>query len=168
MQQQGTVDHPLLVGHGGRVQSGTGAGQRQRRQVEQRATQRRGGGGVADAHLAADIHPGPRLVRTLGTGAPGGQRRAALFVSHGRATGEVGGTGAEAVAVHTTERLAVAGSAQVDDLETGLQLVGEHADGGAAGDEVVQHLPGDRLRIGGNALLDHPVVAGEHGDPRLF
>ncbi|MNZ83411.1 hypothetical protein D3C78_1021380 [compost metagenome] len=108
------------------------------------------------------------LARALDAGAPGGQRRVALLGGHRRLAGEVGGAGAEGVAVHAAQRLAVAGGAQVDHLQPCVQLVGEHADRRAAGDEVVQHLPGDRLRIGGNALLDHPVVAGEHGDPRLL
>src|SRR5207244_4530673 len=43
-------------------------------------------------------------------------------------------------------------------------LAREHVDRGAAGEEVLDHLRGDRLRIGADALGNDPVVAREDED----
>ena len=43
---------------------------------------------------------------------------------------------------------------------------GQHVDGGPAGDEVGDHLPGDLLRPRRDPLGDHPVIAREDGDRR--
>ena len=40
----------------------------------------------------------------------------------------------------------------------------EHVGGGAAGEEVRDHLPCHRLRVGGDALVRDAVVPGEQGE----
>ncbi len=62
-------------------------------------------------------------------------------------------------------RLPGDGGAQVDHLQAGAEFARQHADRRAAADEVAQHLAGDRLRIGRDALGDYPVVAGEDRHP---
>ncbi|MNC33317.1 hypothetical protein D3C75_817060 [compost metagenome] len=54
--------------------------------------------------------------------------------------------------------------AQVDYVQAGLQLPRQHTDRRAPADEVAQHLPGHRLRVGRDAFLDHTVVTGKNAD----
>ena len=57
-----------------------------------------------------------------------------------------------------------AGHADVDDADLGADLVGEGVADRAAAEEVGDHLAGDLLRPGGDALGVHAVVAGEDRD----
>ena len=54
--------------------------------------------------------------------------------------------------------------AGVDHAEAQLHLPAEDVDRGAAGEEVLDHLPGDVLRIGRHARPRRAVVAGEDDD----
>ncbi len=56
---------------------------------------------------------------------------------------------------------------QIDHLKAGLQLAGQHADRRTTADEVAQHLPGDRLRIGRDTFFDHTVVTRKNADGSL-
>ena len=58
----------------------------------------------------------------------------------------------------------VAGDAGVDDAERGADRAGEDVGGGAAGEEVQEHLPGDGLGVGGDAFVGEAVVGGEDGE----
>ena len=60
----------------------------------------------------------------------------------------------------------VTGHADVDDHDVGPGLAGQHVDGGAAGEEVGDHLGRDLLRPGRHPLGVDAVVAGEHGHGR--
>ena len=50
----------------------------------------------------------------------------------------------------------------IDHFQSRAQLPGHHADGGAAGDEVGNHLCGDRLGKQGNALVTDTMVTGKN------
>jgi len=56
--------------------------------------------------------------------------------------------------------------AGIRDDELDAALARQHVDGGAAGEEVLHHLPGDVLRIGRDAGLCGAVVAGADEDVR--
>ena len=58
----------------------------------------------------------------------------------------------------------VAGDAGVDDAERDADRAGEDVGGGVAGEEVQEHLPGDGLRVGGDAFVGEAVVGGEDGE----
>ncbi|MNP15154.1 hypothetical protein D3C76_1075000 [compost metagenome] len=165
MQRQGLLDHLDLVRHALAVQPGSGPGQCAGRQVQQGAGQGAGGGGVADAHLTADIEVGPGRNGALDAGAAGLQGDQALCGGHRRFPGEVRRAGPHLQVQHAGQRFQRHGGAQVHQFQGGAQAARQHADGGPTPDEVAQHLAGHRLRVGGYALLHHAMVAGEHGEP---
>ncbi|MNQ84629.1 hypothetical protein D3C85_997640 [compost metagenome] len=165
MQGQGLFDHPDLVRHALAVQPGAGADQRVGGQLQQGTGQGTGSGGVADAHLAADIEVGAGGQGAFDTGAAGLQGDQALGGGHRRFTGEVRRTRPDLQVQHTGERFQRHGGTQVHQFQGGVQAARQHADGGPTPDEVAQHLAGHRLRVGGYALLHHAMVAGEHGEP---
>jgi len=88
-------------------------------------------------------------------------------MGHGRITGEVLRTGANLQMTYARQRRQGFSSAQVDHLQRSVQLAREHADGCTTADEVGQHLPGHRLRVGGNPFGHHAMVTGKDGDPQF-
>ncbi len=165
VQGQGALDHRGLVRHAAGVQPGSRPDQRAHRRIQQRAGHGRRRGGIADAHLAADEQLAAGLLGAAHAFAPGLERQQALFGAHRRGLDEVRGTRRQAQVAHAGQGFQGDGGAQVDHLQAGAEFARQHADRRAAADEVAQHLAGDRLRIGRDALGDYPVVAGEDRHP---
>lgn len=161
MQAQRALDDLGLVPHTGVVQAGARAAQLSGWAPQQHAGQGCSGRGVANAHLATD-----EQLRTLFGSAQGAvatclQGGLQLARGHRWLAGEVGSTGTQAQMAHAGQLQMRVDGTQVDDLQAGLQLARQHADRRTTADEVVQHLPGHRLRVGRDALFDHAVVAGK-------
>ena len=57
--------------------------------------------------------------------------------------------------------------AGVDHLQGAAALGGEYIDGGAAGQKILDHLPGDVLGICRNPFGDNAMVGGKHQDGGL-
>jgi hypothetical protein len=123
--------------------------------------QQRGRGGIADSHFAEADHPAALVGESVDDRGATGQRLIALRMAHrrldqivARAAGDLGidqsAAGAEVVR-----------DAGVDDLQLQTVVAREDVDGGSPGKEVLDHLPGHFLRVGGDAGQCCPVVAGE-------
>ncbi len=79
--------------HSLRIQAGAWACELFRWGIEQGAGQRRRGGGVADAHLAADEELGASELGAFGRLSPPMHGACKLLLVHGRLSTEVGGAG---------------------------------------------------------------------------
>ena len=95
---------------------------------------------------------------------PAARARVALGGGHRRLAQRVAGAGADAAGEEVGVVDRRAGDAGVDDAQGGADRAGEDVGGGVAGEEVQQHLPGDGLRVGGDAFVRQAVVAGEDGE----
>ncbi len=80
---------------------------------------------------------------------------------------EVAGARALLAVEQAVARAEVVLHARIDYIEGAVVLACKHIDGGAIGQEVLHHLPGHVLRIGGNAFGDHAMVGGEHDNGGL-
>ncbi|MNE06525.1 hypothetical protein D3C80_991160 [compost metagenome] len=150
-----------------RIKARTRADQIAHRAAQQGTGQGAGRSGIANAHFTADEQLRTVCHRAQGTVAPGLQRQQPLGRSHGRGLGEVGGAGGDAHLAHPGQLHLRRCRTQVNHFQLRVQLAGQHADGRAAVDKIVQHLPCDGLGVGGNAFGDHTMVCGEDGDPHL-
>jgi hypothetical protein len=108
-----------------------------------------GNGGVADTHLAdaQEIGAAGDRLHAIGHG------RGTFGFLHGGGLGDVAGRGFER---------------QLEDLEPQIEALADLVHGGTARLEIGHHLAGDGLRIGGDPLLHHAMIAGEHGDDRAL
>ncbi|AKU10421.1 hypothetical protein AzCIB_0516 [Azoarcus sp. CIB] len=123
--------------------------------------QQRGRRGVADAHLAEADHVAAVRGQRVRELASAGERRVGLLGAHRRFFQIVRGARPE---LRIDEPRALAEfviHAAVDDGEPQAQLTAEDVDRCAAGEEILDHLPGDVLWEGGNARACRAVVAGE-------
>jgi hypothetical protein len=139
--------------------------------VERRAgearRQQRGGRAVADAHLAQHQRVAGQRAHAV---APELERLHALRRTHRRALRGVGGAGADRS--HEARHGGRGGirragrhratHAGVDHRQPQPVLPRQHADRGAAGDEVGHHLRRHLGRVGRHAARRQPVVGGEH------
>ncbi len=164
VQGQGTLDHRGLVRHAAGVQPGSRPDQRAHRRIQQRAGHGRRRNGIADAHLAADEQLAAGLLGAAHARARPRAPAEVLFGAHRRGLDEFAVPAARrrwrtpgkasrgtAVPRSTTSRPAPSSRAST--------LIAAPPDG------VAQHLAGDRLRIGRDALGDYPVVAGKDRHP---
>ncbi len=115
--------------------------------AEQGTGDRRGGGRVADAHLADAEHVRLRVHRHQAAGEGGRE----VGFGQGRCGGEIGGRPVEIEGI---------------DREIRADARADLVDGGAAGPEVRDHLSRDRRRIGRNAAHGDTMIAGKHPDHR--
>ena len=138
------LDCRALPGEPVAVDAGAEAG-KARAAAEQCAGKRRGGGRVADAHLAEHDEIG--VVRDLVVA--GRNRLQERGLGHGRLLREVGG--------RLLQR-------QRHDAKLGVAHARKLIDGRAAGGEICHHLRRDLGRIGGDALRRHAVIAGKDQD----
>jgi hypothetical protein len=147
MERESLGDRVALAGEPVVIDAGAGADPVGRIAAEQGGEDGGGDGGVADAHLA----DGEKVDAAGGRFHAEGHGGGAIALAHRGVLGEVGG--------RLLER-------QVVDLEA--EVVGEAklVDGGAAAAEVLDHLRGDRRRIGRDALRRDAMVAGEDRDQR--
>ncbi len=117
--------------------------------AEQRVIDRRRRRRVADAHLAQHEQVGLGGERLH---AEGDRRRAGLLVER-RLLGDVAG--------RLVER-------QFVDFERDVEGLADLIDRRAAGREIRHHRLRDRRRIGGDALRDDAMIAGEDRDQRMI
>jgi len=152
-------------------ESGTAPGHAVQRCIGEAVGDQRGGGGVADAHLAethqvlAETHQvGAVVGERVGKRAPARDRFTGLGFGHRRLLDEAGRARSD-LGVHEP-RADPEGviHARIDYGQPEPHLAAEHVDRRAAGEEILHHLPGDFLRIGRHAGARRTVVAGEHHD----
>ena len=154
-----------LAGQRRVVDAGAPAGHLGRRAAGERGDEGGRRGGVADAHVAGDQAAGAAGHRVGGH--RGARRRgpAGLVDRHGRAPRQVGRARPD-LAPEQARRRRGRRHADVDHDDLGPGMAGQHVDGRPAGAEVGHHLGGDLLGPGRHALVQHAVVAGEHGHDR--
>ena len=163
MQPQRLLDDPRLADDASRVESGARTGDGARRQGEQRGDDRGRGGGVADAHVAADVELRVRGMGAFGAVDTGPQRSRQLVVGHRRPGGEIARAGRDA-RVDDARTRRVAEGADIDHFEGGAEFPRQHADGRAASYEIAQHRRRHGLRIGRHAAGGDAVIGGKHRD----
>jgi hypothetical protein len=126
-----------------------------------------GGGGVADAHFAETDHLAAVVGELASDRCAARDGRLAVVLAHCRLLDEVvrpeGDLGVDQ-AVADAEVVRHAG---VDDLQLQAVVASEDIDRCAAGEEVLDHLPGHFLRVGRNAGTGGAVIAGEDQQLRL-
>ena len=165
MVVQGPLDDGGLVGDAPRIEPGAGSRQGRGASFEQGTGQGGGGRGVGDPHLATNEELAVCQAGALGGVTTRPQGQGELMLGHGRLLGEVGGARAQDLILDPGLRFQGQGGAEVDDLQLGPQGPSGDADGGATAGEVPDHLDGNGLGEGGDALRRHAVVADEDGDP---
>ena len=121
----------------------------------------RGGRRVADAHFAeadqvAAVHG--QVAAELAAARDG---RGALFGRHRRFFKIVGRAGCHLGVEQAGPLAEIVRNAGIDDRQMQLVLARKDIDRGAAGEEILDHLPGHVLRIGRDAGLGRAMVAGE-------
>jgi hypothetical protein len=164
-------EHAALAEQAGVVQAGAAAGDGIELGVvlgaHQTVGEQRGRRGVADTHLAQADAVAAVVGERMGDAAPALERCVALRGAHGRLFDVVGRAGRD-LGVDQPRALAeVVVDAGIDHGEIQPELAGEYVDRRAAGEEVLHHLPGHVLRVGGHAGTRRAVVAGEDDDVRL-
>ena len=125
------------------VDAGAAAGPALAAAAEQGGRDRRGRGGVADAHFAETEEIALRLDGII-AGGDGGDE---FGLAERRALREIGGGGFEL---------------QRNDAQRRAGRARELVDGGAACGKIRHHLHGDLGRVRGDALRGDAVIAGEH------
>ncbi len=140
-------DDGVFAREAGVVEAGSAPGPAARRAAIERGVDRRGGRGVAYAHLARreQIDPAVRRLHAIE------QRAGGLALLHRGAFGEVAG--------RMVQR-------QLEDFEADRIAFADLIDGRAAGGEIIQHLARDGGRKGGDALGRDAVISREDGDER--
>ena len=157
----GAREDRALAGEAGVVEAGAAADERVEREAGELVGDERGGGGVADAHLAeGDRVPvavgaeGAALARARGRARPAviaGSARALRVPGPMRRESRSGcSIGAPATPASTTRSAAPTERAKTLAAAPPARKFSEH-------------LPGDRLRVGGDALGGEAVVGGEDG-----
>ena len=167
MQRQSTFDDRRLVANPFGVQPGARPDQQRRCAFQQGTGDSTGRRSIADAHLTADKQLAASGLGPQHAVTPARHGQQPLLDSHRRTLGKVGRTGAN-VQVANTRQIQRRDRAEIDHVQLRRQLFGQYADGRAAHDEVVQHLPGHFLGIGRHAFSDDTVVTGENRDPALI
>ena len=122
----------------------------------------RGGGGVADAHFTQPQHIAAAcgvVAHQFGATRQGGGARCA---THGGGVDVVGGAPGLLGIDQARARAEIVGHAGIDDRQGPAVLAAEDVDGRAAGKKIFHHLPGDFLRVGGDARFGRAMVASEH------
>ena len=160
------VDDRGLVGHTLRIEPSARADEILGRHAEQRRGNGRGGGRVADAHLAEDDEIGAILGGALHGPTSGGECQNELFARHGRLLREVARATPRLVGRYA-RNTGARQRARVDDGERHAQLARQHRHRRTPAGEVVQHLHGDVGRIGRDALHGDSVITGEQHDGRV-
>ena len=120
-----------------------------------------GGGGVADAHLAEAEEIAAFGGGLGGESDAGGERGMHFGRRHGGLDAKVARGGGGAAADDAIEDGQRREYADVGNLEVDSTGVCEGVDGGTAAQEVGDHLGGDFLRIGADALGADAVIGGE-------
>ena len=141
-------DLPLLFERGA-DDAGTRAGPYRRVAAEQRHAQGRRDGRVGDPHLADRQRINARLDRHHAVG----DRAGAFLFTHRRPFDDIAGRRLE---VHLV------------DPQIGVEGAAQLVDRGAADDEVLHHLRGDRGRIGRDAARRDTVIAGKDDCARMI
>ena len=123
-----------------------------------------GRGGVADAHIA-----GGEQVQAVGNFGFDDFRTSqeagfGLLARHGRANGNIGSAGRDLADEQLRVRLHRGGRAHIHNDDARANVPRQHVDGCATVQEVQNHLRGDFLRVGADALGDDSVVARHDGD----
>jgi hypothetical protein len=178
MQLQNLLQHADLARQPRSVQARARARDLGQRLAAQPRQQQRGAGGVANAHLAQQ----QRIARQLAhQGHAIAQGHGAFRGRHGRALAAVARAVAQLAAPQARlarlrelvvgvlfTRRKVTRHAAVHHVQCQPMLACQHADGGAAGHEVLDHLPGHIHRIGRHAARSQPVVGREDQHLRLL
>ena len=161
MLLHGGGDHLLLALDAVRRQARAGANALLQRQPGQLVHDRGGGGGVTDAHLPEADHGAGQVARQCHAML---QRVLELLARHRRLGGEVARTVGDFAVEQAGTHTEVVVDARIDHMQRTAILAGEHIDGGAVGQEVLDHLPGHVLRIGRYAFRHDTMVARKYQD----
>ena len=158
---QRPLDDGHLVHQAGVRQPGAPASSHRGGQIQQHAGHRRGGGGVADAHLPRRQQGNALVIQLLGDLRPGHQGGLGLLAAHGRFLGDVGGAGADGQIPHPGHRV-VGQHTHIHRDHLGSRYPGHMAHRGAALPQGLGHRQGDLLPGLGDPLGHHAVVGAEH------
>src|SRR5215469_17937904 len=127
-----------------------------------------GGSGVADAHLAHADEGAAGGRSAVGRFDSKRQRRDGLVARHGGLEAEVLRTEADGTADEAGGFGNRVGDSGIDNFQLHAGDAGERVDGGASAQEVSDHLSGDGLWIGVDALGADAVIGGEQDDAGLL
>ena len=157
--REGRGQHVPLAAEAGIVETGAAADAIRERQTGQAVHEERRRGGIADTHLAQNQRvaaPRGDLIDHLGSAL---ERCPAFPRGHRGLDREVARAAADLGADEPRVRTAIAVDAGVHDPQLHALKPREHVDGGAAAQEILDHLLGDRARIGADAAVRHAVIA---------
>lgn len=168
VQGQCALDHLSLMADACRIQPGARPGQMHHRTFQQCARQGTGRRGVADAHLTTDEQLGARRECALHAVATGLESSLTLSLGHRRTLHKIRRPRTDVQMTHTRQVQCRRHRAQVHHFEGSPQLPRQHADRCTAGDEVMQHLPGNLLGKCRYPFRHHTMVTGKNRDPQLI
>jgi hypothetical protein len=155
-----------LAGQARRVHAGPPSGHPDHGGAGQDRHQRRGRGGIANAHFAGgdQVHAAgdfglSQIEADL-------DRRLGLGPRHRGLLRQVPGAGRHLSSDQAGVRFQLPGDADIHDHEAGAGVTGQHTDRRPATHDVADHLRGDVRRIGADTLGRNAVIGG-HDDDRF-
>ena len=163
VQRQHARQHPEFARHAGVVQAGAAADAGGDVVAAKPRQQQRSARGVADAHFTEQQHVARQAAHHLAAVLNGLR---ALRRAHRRAERGIGGTGADLAVEQPGARRKAVVHTGIDHRQRQPVLARQHADGGAAGEEVLDHLRRDLARVGRHALRRQTMVGREDDELR--
>ena len=160
----GPPDYLDLMRQAGVVQAGAASGGNRRVGAGDDGSNGAGGGGVADAHIAAGNQVGALADLLLGGVNADFQAADGLLSGHRRADGHIGGAVGHLDRAQQGVRFQVGGHAGVENHNLRPGVPGQYVDAGPAAQKVIDHLRRDFLGVGADPFGHHAVVASGQND----